>query len=91
MTTVASSVETALDTYGERLKCAFEFTPRSEALEVASNAIEVIEEEEGLSDEELMQAAMVVKDPTIANIYLRMKRKSARSAFLRCQIEEFRK
>jgi hypothetical protein len=91
MTTVASSVETALNTYGERIKSVFEYTLYSEALEVAGNAIEVIEEEEGLSDEKLTRAAMVVKNPTIANIYLCMKRKTACTAFLRRQIKELRK
>ena len=91
MTTLGDSISFALESYGERLTKASECAPCSEALDVAGWAIETIKEDEGFSDEDLMLTVFAVKDPldpTVANIYLHMKRRSAHKSFLLCHMEK---
>ena len=88
MTTLGDSISSALKSYWERLTKASECAPCLEALDVAGWAIETIEEDEGLSDNDLMLAVFAVKDPAVANIYLHMKRRSTCKSFLLHHMEK---
>jgi hypothetical protein len=86
MTTIASSMESSMDSYADKITDAFQRAPRSEALEVAGQAIETIEDEEGFSGDDLTDAAVVIaQSKEVANVYLHLKGKAARTSFLlRC-------
>lgn len=54
-------------------------------------AIALIEESEGLSDDEFGDAALcITTNPTIAAVYVSMTNRSARSRYIRKQVDSYR-
>jgi hypothetical protein len=92
MTTMANLMENAMETIAEKFTRAMQQAPRSEALQVTAQAIEIIEMEEGFSDEDLKDAALVIgNSPEVANMYLHMKSKTACRNYLLDSMEKRRK
>ncbi|KAF8500752.1 hypothetical protein F5888DRAFT_1675884 [Russula emetica] len=91
MTALANSMETAIDLLKDIVSGASQCTPRSEALKIQAQAMEAIEKDEGFSDEDIKDAALVIADnPSTANTYLHVKNKQARKSFLLHMMEKLR-
>jgi len=91
MTTTAASVEKFVDSLKDMVS-AMQHTPRSKDLEIAAQAIEAIEKDEGFSPDDIKDAALVtVKEPPIASAYLSITNKGARTALLLCCMKRFKK
>jgi hypothetical protein len=62
--------------------------PCSEALELATMAINAIEKNEGFSPWDLLAAIRVVNDPPIANTYLSIKNEDVHQDYLLSEMEK---
>jgi ATP-dependent protease HslVU (ClpYQ) peptidase subunit len=91
MAALANSMETAFDLLKDIVSGASQCTPRSEALKIQAQAMEAIEKDEGFSDEDIKDAALVIADnPSTANTYLHIKNKHARKSYLLHMMEKLR-
>jgi hypothetical protein len=90
---MASSMEAAIDSLKDMMMVtAVQRVPRSEALEIETRAIEAIEMDEGFSAEDFADAAMVIaNNPSLANVYLHIKNKAARTSYLLHYMEKLRR
>lgn len=89
MTTMADSMEAAIDRLSDTVAGTSQCAPLSEAFKIEAEAIETIEEEEGFSNENVKGAALVItNNPAVANMYLHMKNKTARKSFLLHHMEK---
>jgi hypothetical protein len=92
MTSMGNSMETAMELFADKLSDSMQRIPRSEAFEVTARALEAIEEDEGFSDNDLKDAALVIgNDPMVAHMYLHYKSQTARRNYLLHHMEERRK
>ena len=93
MVMVAKSMETAINSLKDFVPMA-DFSqpdPLSEDMYFAGQAIKAIEKDEGFSDEDLVDAALVITNqPSIAKVYLLLKGKEARTSFLLGHMEKLR-
>jgi hypothetical protein len=86
---MGNSVETAMESLKDAINGSTQRAPRSEAWDIIPEALKAIETDEGFSDEDIKDAACIVaKDPMLGYTYLNMKSKTARTAFLRHQMNE---
>jgi hypothetical protein len=91
MTAIASSVETSIDSLVGMVAGARQHTPQSVALELESRTMKSIEKNEGLLDEDLDIAAMVMANhPACVNMYLSLKKKGSRTSYLLREMENLR-
>ena len=95
VTTTAASVEKFVDSLKDMVSAMqhdSDDTPRSKDLEIAAQAIEAIEKDEGFSPEDIKNAALViVDDPPFASAYLSITNKGARTALLRRCMKQLEK
>jgi hypothetical protein len=92
MTMVAGSMDNGFESLKDIVTSAFGHAPRSADFEIQAKAIEAIENDEGLSDEGIKDAALVIaNDPSVANLYLTIKSERARKIFLLEKMEGLRK
>ena len=64
---------------------------RSEAKEIEHMAMEAIQNDEGFSDKDIVDAASTLQeDPGIASMYLLIKSKKARTTFLLRKMKKFK-
>ena len=92
VTTTAASVEKFVDSLKDLVSAMQHDTPRSKDLEIAAQAIEAIEKDEGFSPEDIKNAALViVDDPPFASAYLSITNKGARTALLRRCMKQLEK
>ena len=62
--------------------------PLSDAKQIRVAAMEAIENNEGLSDNEIAQACIIIsKDPDIGSAYMSISRPGARTSYLQMQLE----
>jgi hypothetical protein len=92
MTTMSNEMGSAIDSLKEVITGATQCTAHSEAREIESRVVDAIEKDEGLSDDDFAIATLAVaSNPTLANIYLCTKSRSARRHFLLLNMEKYKK
>jgi GTP cyclohydrolase III len=92
ITTMASSMDTAFDSLKDMFVGATQSAPRSESLEIQTQAMEAIERDEGLSKEDFLDAVTAMtSNISAANAYLHIKDKALRTSYLLRQMEKFKK
>ena len=92
MSNVGDSLVTAFENLGGVIEGTSQYTLRSEGTELQAKAMNAIENDEGLSDNDLTDAGLALaKFPTLANLYLTMKSKTARTNYLFCYMEMLKK
>jgi hypothetical protein len=94
MARMTSSMERAIDLLKDIIS-EIQRPPRSsrsDVFEVTARAIRTIEKDEGLSDEDLANAALVITDnPSVADEYLDIKNKRARTCYLLHHMEKLKR
>lgn len=96
METMSSSLDNALSTLTDMVisttQVTQQKTPRSEALELQTRAMEAIERDEDFTKEEVLDASQVIiTDTSLANMYLTFKDKALRTSFLRRHMKAIKK
>jgi hypothetical protein len=94
MVALAKSIETSF----EKLKDILDMvsttqrtpSPCSGDMEIVGRAIEAIERDEGFSDVDFVNAALVIENTSTAKKYLSIKNKEERKLFLLHRIEKFK-
>ena len=89
---MAGSLEVAFESLRDMVTGAVQRTAQSEALELQARAMDIIEEDEGFSGDDLADAALAITNNTmVANIYVNMKNKTARRKYLLRNMEMLKK
>jgi hypothetical protein len=83
MTNIGDSMENSFVTIRGMVSDSFHIAPRPVSLDIGAQAMQTIEEEEDLSEEDLVRAEMVITQNTsCANVYLHISNKRARTLYL---------
>jgi hypothetical protein len=92
MMMLAKSMETAIDSLKDIILGISQSARCSEASKIETQAMEAIKKDEGFSDEDIKDAALVIENhPSTANMYLSIKSKGARKSFLLRHMEKLKK
>jgi hypothetical protein len=92
MIMLAKSMETAIYSLKDIILGSYQSAPCPEGLKIEAQAMEAIKKDEGFSDGDIKDAALVIENhPSVANMYLSIKSKGARKLFLLHYMKKLRK
>jgi len=91
LTMVAGSMENAFGLLKDMVSDSFQCAQCSGAMEAEARALEAIEMEEGISNKDIRDAALIIENnPSFANLYLHMKSEGTCKDFLHYHIEKLK-